>query len=92
MICPLLVCPCQYYSVQADILPKKCPDARLQKASINTSFILAIQYEANNGTDSSGFQNAPDNNHPPDMIRRMMDLMEILMVKVDNLEKSAPNH
>ena len=53
---------------------------------------ISFTYEANNGTDSSGFQNAPDNNHPPDMIRRMMDLMEILRGKVDNLEKSAPNH
>ena len=50
----------------------------------NISFI----YDTKNKADSPVFQKAPEENQPPEMMKRMMNLMEIIMMKVDILEKA----
>ena len=51
-------------------------------------FVNVSENEAHN----SDFQKATEDNHPPDMMQRMMNLMEILMEKVKNLEICSPMH
>ena len=46
--------------------------------------------EPENRADESVFQKAPEKNHPPDMMKKLMDMMEVIMEKVNRLEKSVP--
>ena len=47
------------------------------------------QTETQNKPNESGFQFVPQNSHPPDMMERIMTMMEKLSEKVNMLEKSA---
>ena len=49
---------------------------------------ISFIYDAKNKAESPVFQKASEENQPPEMMKRMMDLMEIVMSKVDTLEKS----
>ena len=73
----------------------KCRD-HLQGKCTNSDFEcwykhddLSFAYETQNEEQNLDFQEGPED-HPPDMMKRMMDLMEMLMMKVNNLEKSSP--
>ena len=50
---------------------------------------ISFVYETESPSDSV-FQEAPEDHQPPDMMIRLMDMMEELFKKVQKLEKSSP--
>ena len=53
---------------------------------------ISFTYETENEANSSVFQKAPEDNHPPDMMKKVIDMMEMIMMKVKNLENSQNIH
>ena len=52
---------------------------------------VSLRFENEKESQPSVFQMAPEDNPPLDMMRRMMDLMELMVMRVDNLEKTSKN-
>ena len=52
---------------------------------------MSFVYDFDKGSKTSVFQMAPENNLPPEMMLRIMTMMEKLILKVDKLEKASQN-
>ena len=52
---------------------------------------MSFVYDFDKASKPSGFQMAPENNLPPEMMLRIMTMMEKLILKVDKLEKASQN-
>ena len=53
---------------------------------------INVVVEEENIQENLGFHKEQENSQPPDMMRRILDMMEKIIVKVDRLEKvSTPN-
>ena len=76
-------------SSNAEIL--KLVPADLIQANAGIVMMVYPQAEPQDNLPHPGFQKVSENHHPPDMMERLISMMEKLSEKVNNLERSAQN-